>query len=255
VPGTDGIIATCIGGYQHSGYTNGVNSALQIVANVSAADFENATVSTLLTGDGEIDPETNTELDVIPIALDGNYDIRAFVVSADGTIVYLLCQSFDAHYHAYWRLFLVNGSIATVLACSNKSIGEAVAEGILNEVDSAYGSYGNNWDLYFDDTHGMLIFSQGAKIRFSAAGSYSAYRLFEGGALFDYSVVPPGDFPPANVGLNSALPLADLMAQAERGVFADNRLHRAHHAMKMAARAAAKASAPAEEEEEEEGKK
>jgi hypothetical protein len=254
VPGTDGIIATCLGGYQHSGYTNGVNSALQLITNVSGT-FTEPQVSTLLTGDGTFDPETEPG---VPISLNGNYDIRAFVVSANGNTAYLLCQSFDAHYHAYWRLFRVKGSITTI---DNESISQAVTAKNLTEVDSAYGTFGNNWDLYFDDTHGMLIFSQGSKLRFSEAGDYSKYRLFEGGVLYDFGAVPSGDIPPANINVNSVLPLADLMAQAERGVFADNRLHRAHHAMKMAARAAAKASAaqgaaPADEEVDgEEGKK
>jgi hypothetical protein len=249
----DAIIATILGGYQHSGFTNGVNSSLQIVTNIFDATFAQTNVRTLLTGDGEIELETNTEDTVIEISLDGNYDLRAFVISVDGGVVYLLCQSFDKHYHAYWRLFLVNGSIATILACANKSIGEAVAEGILSQVDSGYGAFGNNWDLYFDNTHGMLLFSQGSKLRFSAEGSYNNYRLFEEGALYDFSAVPPTEDPPANINVNSVLPLADLMALAAKGISKDNRLHKAHHAMKLAAKAA-KAAKAAPEEEEEEGK-
>jgi hypothetical protein len=250
----DAILVTVIGGYQHNGSTNGVNSSLQVVTNVFASTFAQTNVRTLLTGDGEIEIETNTEETLIPISLDGNYDIRAFVASPNGGAVYLLCQSFDNHYHAYWRLFLVNGTIATVLACTNKSIGEAVAEGILSQVDSGYGAFGNNWDLYFDNTHGMLIFSQGSKLRFSTEGNYNNFRLFEEGALYDFSAVPPTENPPANINVNSVLPLADLMALAEQGTFKDNRLHKAHHAMRMAAKAAKAAAAPAEEEEEEEGK-
>jgi hypothetical protein len=247
VPGTDAIIVTVIGGYQHSGYTNGNNSSLQIVTNVSAAIFTQTNVKTLLTGDGTFDPEEDPGVE---ISLNGNYDIRAFVMN--GSTAWLLCQSFDDHYHAYWRLFLVNGTALLGLT-SAVDISTAITQTILSQVDFAYGTFGNNWDLYFDNSDGMLIFSQGSKLRFSAAGDYHDFRLFEGGVLYDYSAIPSTAIPPANINVNSVLPLADLMAQAEQDIFADNRLHKAHHAMKMAARAAAQAAAaaPAEEEEEE----
>jgi hypothetical protein len=251
VPGTDAIIVTVIGGYQHSGYTNGNNSSLQIVTNVSDATFEQTNVRTLLTGDGT----AASGQPGVPISLGGNYDIRGFVMG--GGTAWLLCQSFDEHYHAYWRLFLVDSALLLALT-SAVNISTAIGQDILSQVDFAYGTFGNNWDLYFDNSDGMLIFSQGSKLRFSAAGDYHNFRLFEGGVLYDYSALPSTAIPPANINVNSVLPLADLMAQAEQNIFADNRLHKAHHAMKMAARAAAQAAAaaaPAEEEEEEEKSK
>jgi hypothetical protein len=231
--GTDGvtILIPAIGGIQHAGSTNWSLSNLSRVPPFGS--FTQTNVVTAFEGG-------NTGL----LTPGGYYDIRSVAVSDDGT-AYILTVTWDTNYNSWWKLF--KGTVARILTSTNVLIETAVANNILQLVDSGLGAMGSYWEVLYENANpaanGRLWFIQGTPIRVSLGSDYQNKYLFDRGVL--YLPVPPAYFPD-NVNVNSVDLIGEMIYQAEKGASIDTRLIKNRQVAKAAA-----AKAGVEEEEEE----
>jgi hypothetical protein len=210
VPAPDGsdiaILIPAIGGEQNGGTTNGPASILNIITDVFDTPMS---ATNAFTGDaaGDVTPT-------------GNYDIHSVAVSEDGLYAFLLTVTYSSNYLTNWRLFQT--TVANILNGGGQALSDAVAAGLLVDVDSTAnpgdGDAGYYWDLQYEnaDTIGRLWFVKGSPIRISMGNGYSVYKLIDagsGGPLYS---------PEFNV--NSADLIGEMIYQASQGVSKDTRL-------------------------------